>query len=175
MKLNPNRERIKIHTHITAEQDRVEVVELLGDFDFDELLNRVFENLRDMADALRHGCAHLGVDLSKRRELTIADLIETFEQAIRAHATSGCYLERFLDDMSNCRLANDETERVLRIYAADPDLELMAPLAHLGDLLVSAVSDFDESMRIENGYARPGTRYECVSAKPASSGVSGQV
>lgn len=150
--------RIPPEENWDAESDNDYVEDLLGeDWSFEELLLRCFGGLRDLSAALRHGLAFFGQDVGHRTDLTVPELIDTVERHIRAVAPSEAYLERFIEHLAVCRFVNEEFNRVIGLYAANQDLHWLAPLADLGDWLVSARSWFEEGMICEHASFKKGS------------------
>jgi hypothetical protein len=141
--------RIPPEPNWTSEKDREYVDNLLGDgYEFEDLLLRCFDSLREMSATLRKALDYFGE--APRADANVLELIYYVEKQFREHPRSKNYLDRFVDHLNVCRFVFNEFERVIGIYEADPDLNWLGPLADLGDWLVSATSWLEEGLVCEH-------------------------
>ena len=136
----------------TADRDQQFVhARLDDDFEeFNDILVRCFDSLRDLSAALRTALEYFGENIEHHVNATIPELIDLVEKQIRARAPSKEYLKRFTEHLAACRFVNDEFHRVVGIYAGNRDLHWLAPLADLGDWIITATMNFEEGMYCEH-------------------------
>src|SRR5437588_618752 len=88
----------------THERDRKYVGDLIGDeWDFEALMQRCFDSLRDMSASLRQALAYFGENIEGRVHSNVPDLIYEVEKRIRERAPSNHYLDRFIGHLTVCR------------------------------------------------------------------------
>jgi hypothetical protein len=127
------------------------VADLLDDgWSFDELWIRAFDSLCDLSQSLRKALVYFGENVDRRDNITIAELIYLVEKQIRSRAPSQAYVDRFIEHLDVCRFAAREFDRIIGVYAANPQLRWLAPLADLGDWLITAVMMFEEGLVCEH-------------------------
>ncbi len=142
---------IPSHHNWGAEKDVQAVMEILGeDWDLPALHFRNLCATWDMSEVLRHALHYYGRDVDPNVQITVPELIDMTETAVRESAPSQEYLERLLDELAACRHAYSEYIRVTAVYSANRDLNWLFPLADLGDWLVSATLWLLEAMVCEH-------------------------
>ncbi len=161
MKLELIPVQIPPETNWDHKRDSKYTENLLGDdWSFEDVLLRCFNSQRELSEALRRALVFFGEDLEHQANLTIPELIERVEKRIRSMAPSSSYLERFTEALSVCRFVQEEWSRVIGIYGGNQSLDWLAPLADLGDWLVTATMNFEEGMVCEHSdFKREWTRY----------------
>ncbi len=145
-----NRQRITLRLDLSLEQDEAHVEFLLGEgWEFEGLLVRVFESAQQLGDSLSRGLWYFG-KAAVPPPATIPELIKALEERIPAFSPSEAYLNRFMGDLDDCRFVHDEFLRISQIYASTSKLKLLSPLADLGDWLITAAMQWNESMHCEH-------------------------
>lgn len=139
-----------------SKRDKEYVEELLSDdYTFDELFFRCLSTIGELSQTLRRALRFFNPNWQEHDYQNISQLIDAVEEQIKARAPSLPYLERFTEHLAVCRFVKGEFDRVIGMYLADPSLPWMAPLADLGDWLVTAEMMFEEGMACEHvGFER---------------------